>query len=121
MCVPDPAGLPYFEKAYANSTYKGRVTFIPPWQHTGTYGPPTGQAVVADHYVKWTFHMFVDIKTKLPVMFSSPYGGCATYGNWTTPDLLWPEWRENPSRDRCYDVTQSPNCDPYVKPKEMVV
>merc|ERR1712232_675370 len=55
VCVPNPAGLPYFEGAYDNATYKGRVKFVPPWQHTGSYGPPTGKAVVADHYVKWTF------------------------------------------------------------------
>jgi len=117
VCVPNPAGLPYFEGAYDNATYKGRVKFVPPWQHTGSYGPPTGKAVVADHYVKWTFHMFVNIETKKPVMFSSPYGGCATYGNWSTPASLWPEWTENPSRDRCFDVTSNPNCAPYVQPK----
>merc|ERR1712139_236602 len=77
VCVPDPAGLPYFERAYDNATYKGRVKFIPPWQQTGSYGPPSNTPVIADHYVKWTFHMFVNIETKLPVMFSSPYGGCA--------------------------------------------
>jgi hypothetical protein len=121
VCVPDPAGLPYFHGAYDNSTYKGRVKFIPPWQQTGSYGPPSNTPVIADHYVKWTFHMFVNIETKLPVMFSSPYGGCATYGNWSTPDKLWPEslgggWRENPARDRCFDVTSNPNCKPYVAP-----
>jgi len=121
VCVPDPAGLPYFHGAYDNATYKGRVKFIPPWQQTGSYGPPSNTPVIADHYVKWTFHMFVNIETKLPVMFSSPYGGCATYGNWSTPDKLWPEslgggWRANPSRDRCFDVTSNPNCKPYVAP-----
>jgi len=121
VCVPNPSGLPYFEGAYDNATYKGRVKFIPPWQQTGSYGPPSGKPIVADHYVKWTFHMFVDIATKKPVMFSSPYGGCATYGNWSTPQELWPEWVENPSRDRCYDVTSNSNCDPYVAPKELVV
>jgi hypothetical protein len=123
VCVPNPAGLPYFEKAYANGTYMGRVRFIPPWQHTGSYGPPTGKPVVADHYVKWTFHVFIDIETKLPVMFSSPFGGCATYGNWSTPDELWPGWRENPARDRCFDVTQDPShtCDAYTQPSSMVV
>lgn len=118
VCVPDPAGLPYFHGAYDNATYKGRVRFIPPWQNTGSYGPPTGKQVVADHFVKWTFHMFVDIETKKPVMFSSPYGGCATYGNWSTPDALWPEnvaggWRTNPAKDRCFDVTSSDPCKNY--------
>jgi len=123
VCVADPAGLPYFEKAYENATYKGRVRFAPPWQKTGRYGPPDGVKVVADHWVKWTFHLFVDILTRKPVMFSSPYGGCATYGNWSkTPDELWPEtvsqgWRTNPPRDQCFDVTSNPNCAPYVKPK----
>jgi len=123
VCVPDPAGLPYFHGAYDNATYKGRVKFIPPWQQTGSYGPPSGKPVVADHYVKWTFHVFIDIETKKPVMFSSPFGGCATYGNWTTPDELWPEWRENPTRDRCFDVTQDPShtCDAYTKPSSIVV
>merc|ERR1712083_875155 len=63
--------------------------------------------------------MFVDIDTKKPVMFSSPYGGCATYGNWSTPEELWSEWTENPSRDRCFDVTSNPNCVPYVQPKAL--
>lgn len=122
VCVPNPAGLPYFHEAYANATYKGRVSFVPPWQKTGSYGPPDGKKVVADHWVKWTFHLFVDIETKKPVMFSSPYGGCATYGNWSTPDVLWPEtvdqgWRTNPSRDRCFDVTSNQNCKPYVPPE----
>jgi hypothetical protein len=122
VCVPNPAGLPYFEKAYDNATYKGRVTFVPPWQKTGQYGPPDGVKVVADHWVKWTFHLFVDINTKNPVMFSSPYGGCATYGNWSTPDKLWPEsidlgWTANPPREKCFDVTSNPNCAPYVQPK----
>lgn len=122
VCVPDPAGLPYFHEAYKNGTYKGRVKFVPPWQLTGSYGPPDGKPVVADHYVKWTFHMFVNVETQKPVMFSSPYGGCATYGNWSTPDELWPEstnggWRTNPPRDGCSDVTGNPTCTPYVKPK----
>jgi hypothetical protein len=118
VCVPNPSGLPYFHGAYDNATYKGRVTFSPPWQNTGTYGPPTGKKVVADHFVKWTFHMFVDIETKLPVMFSSPFGGCATYGNWSTPDKLWPEslgggWRLNPAKERCFAVTGAPSCKNY--------
>merc|ERR1719407_363601 len=92
VCVPDPAGLPYFHGAYDNATYKGRVKFIPPWQQTGSYGPPSNTPVIADHY-----------------------------GNWSTPDKLWPEslgggWRANPARDRCFDVTSNPNCKPYVKP-----
>jgi hypothetical protein len=113
VCVPDPAGLPYFEGAYDNATYLGRITFTPPWQNTGEWGPP-GKKVVADHWVKWTFHMMVDIETQLPVMFSSPFGGCATYGNWSVPDEMWPEWTENPSRDRCFDVTGTESCKPYV-------
>jgi len=118
VCVPNPSGLPYFHGAYDNATYKGRVKFIPPWQNTGSYGPSTGKPVVADHFVKWVFHMFVDIETKLPVMFSSPYGGCATYGNWSMPDTFWPEslgggWRANPSKDRCFDVTSAASCKPY--------
>merc|ERR1712224_1027292 len=55
VCVPDPAGLPYFEGAYSNATYKGRVKFIPPWQETAVGGPPKGIPVIADHFVKWTF------------------------------------------------------------------
>jgi len=121
VCLQDPAGLPWFEGAMKNATYKGRVRFVPPWQNTGTYGPPTGKAVVADHYVKWVFHMFFDVETKKLVMFSSPYGGTASYGNWSTPDQLWPEWRELPSRDRCFDVTSDPTCKPYVKPTELMV
>lgn len=119
VCVQNPAGLPYFEGAYANATYKGRISFIPPWQKTGVGGPSDGTPIVADHWVKWTFHLFVDIETGLPAMFSSPYGGCATYGNWTlTPDALWPAdvnggWRNNPGREVCYDVTSSPACKPY--------
>jgi hypothetical protein len=125
VCVPDPAGLPYFEKAYDNATYLGRITFTPPWQNTGEWGPP-GKKVVADHWVKWTFHMMVDIETNLPVMFSSPYGGCATYGNWSTPDEMWPDsynggWRANPTRDRCSDVTSAPTCANYVPPKTFTV
>jgi len=106
--------------AYSNSTYKGRVTFIPPWQTTFTGGMPNGKNIVADHYVKWTSHMFVDIHTKMPAMFSSPYGGCATYGNWTMmPDEMWPGWRTNPLRNNCFDVTSNPNCKPYVQPSEV--
>jgi len=117
VCVADPAGLPYFEGAYSNATYLGRVRFIPPWQKTGSYGPPDGKPVVADHYVKWVFHLFVDIATKRPVMFSSPYGGTATYGNWTdAPGDLWPQWTENPPRDKCFAVTSAPSCAPYVQP-----
>jgi hypothetical protein len=126
VCVPDPAGLPYFEGAYDNATYLGRIRFTPPWQETGTGGPPTGKPVVADHWVKWTFHMMVDIETKKPVMFSSPFGGCATYGNWSVPDEMWPDsynggWKTNPSRDKCFDVTQTESCKPYVQPSFVTV
>jgi len=122
VCVPDPAGLPYFEGAYSNATYLGRIRFTPPWQNTGSGGPPVpGKTVVADHWVKWTFHMMVDIETQLPVMFSSPFGGCATYGNWSVPDEMWPEWKENPSRDRCFDVTGAETCKPYVQPSFVTV
>jgi len=121
LCIPDPAGLPWFEGAMGNSTYKGRVRFVPPWQQTGSYGPPSGKAIVADHYVKWVFHMFFDIETKKLAMFSSPYGGCSTYGNWSTPDQLWPEWRENPPRGKCSNVASDPTCKPYVPPSEMIV
>jgi len=122
VCVPNPAGLPNFVGAYSNSTYKGRVTFIPPWQTTFTGGLPSGKKIVADHYVKWTFHMFVDIETKYPAMFSSPYGGCATYGNWTLkPDTMWPQWRNNPPRNNCFDVTSNLNCKPFTQPSEIVI
>jgi len=66
VCVPDPAGLPYFEKAYDNATYLGRVSFTPPWQKTGTGGPPDYKKVTADHWVKWTFHMLVTSKPTCP-------------------------------------------------------
>jgi hypothetical protein len=119
VCVPDPSGLPYFEGAYDNATYLGRIRFTPPWQETGTGDHWARKKVVADHWVKWTFHMMVDIETKKPVMFSSPYGGCATYGNWSVPDEMWPEdynggWKTNPTRDRCFDVTAAESCKPYV-------
>jgi hypothetical protein len=122
VCVPDPAGLPYFEGAYSNATYLGRIRFTPPWQNTGEFGPPQpGKTVVADHWVKWTFHMMVDIETQKPVMFSSPFGGCATYGNWSVPDEMWPEWKENPARERCFDVTGAEACKPYVQPSFVTV
>jgi hypothetical protein len=120
VCVPDPAGLPYFEGAYSNATYLGRIKFTPPWQNTGEWGPP-GKKVVADHWVKWTFHMMVDIETQKPVMFSSPYGGCATYGNWSVPDDMWPEWTENPARENCFDVTQTDSCKPFVGSTQITV
>jgi len=81
VCVPDPASLLYFKGVYVSATHKGRVKFIPPWQQTGSYGPPSGKPVVADHFVKWTFHMIVDITTKKPVMFSCPYGVVASMGS----------------------------------------
>jgi len=119
VCVPDPAGLPYFEKAYDNATYKGRVRFIPPWQTTGSYGPPLNKTVVADHWVKWTFHLFVDIETNKPILFSSPYGGVATYGNWTETDELWPKeagggWRSLPTRETCFAPSHAPTCKDYI-------
>jgi len=120
VCVPDPAGLPYFENAYENATYKGRVEFIPPWQTTGSYGPPSNKTVIADHWAKWTFHLLVDVETKLPVLFSSPYGGIATYGNWSQPDELWPEelgggWRNLPDREVCADPTgHTAMCKDYI-------
>jgi hypothetical protein len=121
VCVPDPAGMPYFEKAYDNATYLGRIRFTPPWQNTGTGGPPIpGKTVVADHWVKWTFHLMVDIETQKPVMFSSPFGGCATYGNWSVPDEMWPDsynlgWKTNPEKERCSDVTAAEACKPYTQ------
>lgn len=126
VCVPDPAGLPYFEHAFDNATYVGRVRFIPPWQNTQTGGPPDGVPIVADHYAKWNFHLFVDIETNRPSMFSSPYGGTATYGNWSTPDEVWPEsvgggWRDNPQASNCFDVTKADACAPWTKPKVMSV
>merc|ERR1712100_666798 len=69
VCVPDPAGLPYFEGAYDNATYLGRIKFTPPWQETGTGDHTKRNVITADHWVKWTFHMMVDIETNLPVMF----------------------------------------------------
>jgi hypothetical protein len=121
VCVPDPAGLPYFEGAYDNATYLGRISFTPPWQETGTGDHWKRKKVVADHWVKWTFHMMVDIETQKPVMFSSPFGGCATYGNWSVPDEMWPEWTENPARDRCFDVTGTDSCKPFVQPSLVTV
>merc|ERR1712048_468644 len=120
VCVPDPAGLPDFMDAYSNATYKGRVKFIPPWQQTGSYGPPSTTPIVADHWVKWTFHLYVDIETKLPVLFSSPFGGIATYGNFSKPDELWPKdfnggWKNLPARDKCFDPThEAATCKDYI-------
>lgn len=123
VCVPDPAGLPWFEGAFDNATYKGRVKFAVPWQAgDGEYGPPTNETIVADHYAKWSFHLFVSVKTNLPVLFSSPYGGIASYGNWTDPDKLWPDdinggWRQLPGRDNCFDPThEAETCKPYTPP-----
>lgn len=115
VCVPDPAGLPDFMGAYSNATYLGRVRFVPPWQTVGTGLPPDGKPIVADHWVKWTFHLFTNIESNMPAMFSSPFGGCATYGNWTIlPDALWPEWRVDPPH--CVDVKNSPDCAPWTPP-----
>jgi len=105
VCVPDPVGLPDFHDGFSNATYLGRAKMVPQWQSVGTFGPPSDTPVVVDHYVKWNFHLFVGVESRLPVMFSSPYGGTATYGNWSIkvengtggPDDYWPEWRENPS------------------------
>jgi len=96
------------------------VQFTPPWQQTGSYGPPSTTPIIADHWVKWTFHLFVDIETKQPVLFSSPFGGIATYGNWSQPDELWPKdfnggWRNLPARDKCFDPTHAaPMCKDYI-------
>jgi len=122
VCVPDPAGIPWFTGAFSNATYKGRVKFIPPWQQTGSYGPPSTEPVIADHFAKWTFHLFVSVETHKPVMFSSPFGGIATYGNWSDPDVLWPEdlhggWRNLPTRDTCFDPTgEAETCKDYIPP-----
>merc|ERR1719223_2455078 len=69
VCVPDPTGLPWFEHAYDNATYKGRVEIVPPWQTTGKWGPPTNKTVIADHFAKWSFHLWVDVETQLPILF----------------------------------------------------
>jgi hypothetical protein len=114
--------LPYFVGAYDNATYKGRIWFTPPWQTTGSFGPPLNKTVVADHWAKWTFHLFVDVETNKPVLFSSPYGGVATYGNWSEPDELWPKdfnggWTNLPARDSCFDPTmKAETCKDYIKP-----
>jgi len=78
---------------------------VPQWQTAGKWGPPSNESILVDQYVKWNFHLFVAVDFKLPVMFSSPYGGTATYGNWTIkdengkggPDDFNPDWRENPN------------------------
>merc|ERR1712232_921847 len=120
VCVPDPAGLPFFTGAFDNATYMGRIRFIPPWQNTGSYGPPSTTPVVADHYAKWTFHLFVSVETHKPVLFSSPFGGIATYGNWSDPDEAWPEslhggFRQLPTRESCFDPTgEAATCKNYI-------
>jgi len=120
VCVPDPAGLPFFEHAFDNATYKGPVRFAVPWQTSETYGPPSDKKIVADHYAKWSFHLFVSVETNKPVLFSSPYGGIASYGNWSSPDVLWPTdvnggWRNLPTRDSCFDPTKkSETCKAYI-------
>jgi hypothetical protein len=127
VCVPDPAGLPYFHHAFDNATYLGRVRFVPPFgQKTFTGGPADGTPIVADHFAKWSFHLWVDIETQLPAMFTSPYGGVATYGNWSDPDELWPAsvgggWRDLPAKDNCFDVTHDDHCAPYTRPHFSVV
>jgi len=130
VCVPDPAGLPYFHHAFDNATYLGRVKFVPPYgQKTFAGGPSDGTPIVCDHFAKWTFHLWVDIETNMPAMFTSPYGGTATYGNWSDPDEHWPEevgggWRDVPDRNNCWDVTHlgqtgENSCTPYTIPKVM--
>jgi hypothetical protein len=127
VCVPDPAGIPWFDGAYNNATYKGRVKFVVPWQQPGSFGPPSTVPIVADHYVKWTFHLFVNVETKRPALFSSPFGGIASYGNWSNPDELWPEsynggWRTLPERQTCFDPTgASETCKAYIPPALMTV
>jgi len=122
VCVPDPAGLPWFTGAFDNATYKGRVKFAVPWQTTGTGGPPSNEPVLCDHFSKWTFHLFVSVETHKPVLFSSPFGGIASYGNWSDPDELWPAdynggWRTMPTRESCFDPTgESETCKSYVPP-----
>jgi hypothetical protein len=85
-------------------------------------GPPTNKTIVVDHYVKWFFHMFVDVETYMPAIFSSAYGGTATFGNWTIlPEALWPEWKDLPPRENCVPVAgleKGPTCTDYVRPKE---
>ena len=123
VCVPDPAGLPWFHHAFDNATYLGRVRFVPPFgQKTFVGGPSDGTPIVADHFAKWSFHLWIDIETQLPAMFTSPYGGVASYGNWTLdPDEYWPEsvgggWKDMPSKDNCFDVTHADTCAPYTRP-----
>jgi len=122
ICIPDPAGLPDFMGAFDNATYLGRAKIVPLWQTVGKGGPPDGKFITVDHYAKWTFHIWVDVESKLPAMFTSPYGGSATYGNWSIydnetktggPDELWPEsahggWRKDPFF--CLNVMRSKNC-----------
>lgn len=118
VCTPAPVGLPDFMGSFGNSTYLGRVKFMPQYQTVGVGGPPNGKYVVADAYVKWNFHLFVSVDTFLPAMFSSPYGGMSTYGNWSIPpDYLWPEsvaggWRKDPPH--CVNVADDKTCEPYV-------
>jgi len=128
VCIPDPAGLPDFMGAFSNATYLGRVKMVPLWQTAGKGGPPDGKPITVDHYAKWTFHLWVDVETKLPAMFSSPYGGVATYGNWTIydnatktggPDDLWPEWRKDPWF--CLNVKLSRDCPILQSPVDLVV
>lgn len=118
VCVPDPAGLPYFEHAFDNATYRGRVKFTPPWRASMSV---PNEDVIADHYSKWNFHLWVGVESNLPVMFSSPYGGVASYGNWSTPDETWPDWRGNPLPEHCFDVTKADACVPFTKPKSLHV
>merc|ERR1712203_1063120 len=121
VCVPDPAGIPWFTGAFHNATYKGRVKFVVPWQQAGG-GPPSTEPIVADHYAKWTFHLFVGVESHKPVLFSSPFGGIASYGNWSNPDETWPEehvggWRTLPTRESCFDPTGvAETCKDYIPP-----
>jgi len=127
VCIPDPAGLPDFMGAFDNATYLGRVKMVPLWQTAGKGGPPDGKPIIVDHYAKWTFHIWVDVETKLPAMFTSPYGGSATYGNWTIydnatktggPDEMWPEWRKDPWF--CLNVMLSKDC-PWLEAGDVVI
>jgi hypothetical protein len=109
-CLPDPVGLPDFVNAFHNATYLGRARFVPPWTKTfgpNAGGPPDGVPVLVDAWVKWSFHLYMDVEHEphYAAMFSSPFGGTATYGNWTLdPDAMWPEshhggWRHTPESD----------------------
>lgn len=134
VCVEDPAGLPNFVGALDNATYKGRVKLLPLWwKEIGTYSP--GQAtepIIADVWSKWTFRFVAEAGTQKPVMFSSPYGGVAMYGNMSNdPSDVWPEemgggWNHIPGRDHCFDPTTASGpgfavCKDYTPPATLTV